>query len=139
MVSANQESNTKPMNSPALSSKLNEKFIMVVDDEQDILLLFDDYLRSKGFTVKTFQNPIEALTEFQFAHSSCSLIISDIRMPQMSGLQFIERIGRIDKDVQVIFMTAFDIEKQKINKKNMSEMLKKPIRLEDLLTAVNRV
>lgn len=139
MVSADKGTKSKAMNSPISGSKSKEKFIMVVDDEQDILLLFGDYLRTKGFVVKTFQNPIEALAEFQFDHSSCSLIISDIRMPQMSGIQFIEKISKIDKAVQVIFMTAFDIEKQKINEKNMSELLKKPIRLEELLTAVNTV
>ena len=76
---------------------------MIVDDEQDILVLFRDYLQTKGFNVKTFQNPVEALTEFQFNPLSYSLIISDIRMRQMFGLQFIEKIDKINKDVKVIF------------------------------------
>lgn len=112
---------------------------MIVDDEQDILVLFHDYLQTKGFKVKTFQNPVEALTEFQFTPFSYSLIISDIRMPQMSGIEFIKKIGKINKDVKVIFMTAFDIEMEKIRQKNMSELLKKPVSLQELLAAVDRV
>lgn len=126
------------LNTPTLL-RTSEKSIMIVDDEQDILVLFRDYLQTKGFNVQTFQNPVQALTEFQYAPSSYSLIISDIRMPQMSGLQFIERIGRINKDVKVIFMTAFDLEIQKITRKNMSEFLKKPVSLQELFVAVNRV
>lgn len=124
------------LNMPAFSK--TEKCIMIVDDEQDILVLFRDYLETKGLKVKTFQNPVEALTEFQFTASSYSLIISDIRMPQMSGLQFIEKVGKINKDVKVMFMTAFDLEIQKITPKNMSEFLKKPISLQELFSAVNR-
>ena len=82
---------------------------------------------------------MQALTEFQFTPSSYSLIISDMRMPQLSGLQFIEKIRKINKDVKIIFMTAFDLEKQKIAQKNMSEFLKKPITLQELFSAVNRV
>jgi two-component SAPR family response regulator len=59
-------------------------------------------------------------------------------MPQMSGLQFIEKIDKINKDVKVIFMTAFDIEMEKIRQKNMSEFLKKPVSLQELLAAVDR-
>lgn len=126
------------LDSPTFS-RTSEKSIMIVDDEQDILVLFRDYLQTKGFKVKTFQNPVAALTEFQFTPSSYSLIISDIRMPQMSGLQFIEKIGRINKDVKIIFMTAFDLEIQKITQKNMTEFLKKPISLQELSVAINRV
>ena len=114
------------------------KYIMIVDDEKDILDLFKDYLQINALKVQTYPNPISALSEIQINHSAYSLIISDIRMPDMCGFDFIERVRRIDKDIRIIFMTAFEIEKDRV-KKAGNELLIKPIALENLLRAVNKV
>jgi DNA-binding NtrC family response regulator len=138
ILGSTDQNTQSALNAPTIL-RTSEKSIMIVDDEQDILVLFRDYLQTKGLNVQTFQNPVQALTEFQFTPSSYSLIISDMRMPQLSGLQFIEKIRKINKDVKIIFMTAFDLEIQKIAQKNMSEFLKKPITLQELFSAVSRV
>ena len=114
------------------------KYIMIVDDEKDILDLFKDYLQINALKVQTYPNPISALSEIQINHSAYSLIISDIRMPDMCGFDFIERVRRIDKDIRIIFMTAFEIEKDRV-KKAGNELLTKPIALENLLKTVNKV
>jgi len=56
----------------------------------------------------------------------------------MCGFEFIERVRRIDKDIRIIFMTAFEIEKDRV-KKAGNELLTKPIALENLLKTVNKV
>ena len=67
-------------------------YILLVDDEKDILDLFSEYLSSNGFSTISFQNPMEALNYFYQNISNCSMVITDYKMPQMSGLDFINKI-----------------------------------------------
>ena len=64
----------------------NDNYILLVEDEKDILELFTEYLSSNGFNIVSFQNPKEALNYFYKNQSNCSLVITDYRMPQMSGI-----------------------------------------------------
>ena len=63
----------------------------MVDDEKDILDLFGEYLISNGFNTISFQNPFEALEYFYQNIYKYSLVITDYKMPQMSGNDFIKR------------------------------------------------
>ena len=74
------------------SSNNNDYYILLVDDEKDILDLFTEYLSSNGFNTISFQNPIKALNYFYQNQSNCSLVITDYKMPQMSGIDFIKKI-----------------------------------------------
>ena len=123
--------------SPTLSSV--NKYIMIVDDEADILNLYMDYLQMEGLKVRTFEDPIQALSEIKINHSSYCMIVSDIRMPQMSGIEFIKRVNKIDSKLDVIFMTAFDLEHDKIKEVEKAEFLKKPVKLENLRECIIRI
>jgi DNA-binding NtrC family response regulator len=123
--------------SPTLSSVY--KYIMIVDDEPDILNLYMDYLQMEGLKVRTFEDPIQALSEIKINHSSYCMIVSDIRMPQMSGIEFIKRVNKIDSKLDVIFMTAFDLEHDKIKEVEKAEFLKKPVKLENLRECIIRI
>ena len=123
--------------SPTLSSVY--KYIMIVDDEPDILNLYMDYLQMEGLKVRTFEDPIQALSEIKINHSSYCMIVSDIRMPQMSGIEFIKRVNKIDSELDVIFMTAFDLEHDKIKEVDKAEFLKKPVKLENLRECIIRI
>jgi two-component system nitrogen regulation response regulator GlnG len=112
---------------------------MIVDDERDILNLFKDYLEMKAWKVKTFQNPDKALSEIKVNHRHYSLIITDIRMPQMSGIEFIQRVNKIDSDIKIVFMTAFEMDKAEIKEMGKEELLNKPIKIQNLVTIINRI
>ena len=135
MDEKNIESLMEP--SPTLSSV--NKYIMIVDDEADILNLYMDYLQMEGLKVRTFEDPIQALSEIKINHSSYCMIVSDIRMPQMSGIEFIKRVNKIDSELDVIFMTAFDLEHDKIKEVDKAEFLKKPVKLENLRECIIRI
>jgi DNA-binding response OmpR family regulator len=66
-----------------------------VDDEKDILELFTEYLSSNGFNIVSFQNPKAALNYFYHNESNCSIVITDYKMPQMSGIDLIKKIRKI--------------------------------------------
>ena len=79
-------------------TKSNNSYILLVDDEKDILLLYGIWLTSDGYQTVSFDNPIEALNYLEkndnFSH--CSLVITDYKMPQMSGIDLIKKIREKD-------------------------------------------
>jgi DNA-binding NtrC family response regulator len=73
--------------------------IMIVDDEPDLLRMVEMYLKAWKFDVDGFTDPIKALTFLQKNPSFFSLVLTDVRMPHMSGLELAQHILRIKPDV----------------------------------------
>ena len=111
---------------------------MVVDDDTDILNLFTEILTFEGYKVEAFSDPLLALKEFEQKNDEYALIISDIRMPNLSGLELIKRFSNINNIIPVVLMTAFDISEKDIEEINLQEFLTKPINMKKLITIVNR-
>ncbi|MEO9321812.1 MAG: response regulator [Nitrososphaera sp.] len=93
----------------------SNKLIMLVDDEPDIVQVSVRALQMKGYHVAGFTDPVQAAREFQQNQDKYSLVISDIRMPVMSGFELLLHVKRLNPDVKVILMTAYDYEKDQIN------------------------
>ena len=81
-----------------------EKRILLVDDELDVLLTFQLILVHEGYKVYPFDNPLDALSSFKIG--SYDLAILDIKMPKMDGFQLYEEFKKIDSSVKVCFITA---------------------------------
>ena len=83
--------------------------IMLVDDEPDVLYTYKCFLSSRGYNVVTFTNPREALIHFvQSDPSYYGLVILDIRMPHLNGLQLFHKLREIDHNIKIIFVSALD-------------------------------
>ena len=78
--------------------------ILVVDDEQGIREFLSFELSQQGYEVFTASNGAEALERIRA--EKFSLVISDIRMPMLGGLEALEAIKRMEPDVEVIMMTG---------------------------------
>ena len=87
----------------------NSKFILALDDEIDIVTLIEQSLQNYEYSIFAFTDPVLALDHFNSNFKDCSLIISDIRMPGMTGYDFVKKVKRIKTEVKVILMTAFEI------------------------------
>jgi two-component system response regulator HydG len=89
--------------------------ILAVDDESEIRSLLQDFFAAKGYEIVSFASADEALHELspggRFAVESregdVDLILSDIRMPKIDGLEFTKRLQDLRPEVPVILMTAF--------------------------------
>lgn len=68
--------------------------ILIVDDETDILEILQDLLEEEGYNVTTFENPNQAIEHLKT--NKYDLIISDIKMPGMSGVEFLEVIKNFE-------------------------------------------
>ena len=80
--------------------------IAVVDDELEILDMLSRFLsRNPSYSVTTFSNPISALNSME--NGKYDLVMLDIMMPQMNGLDVLERIKEKDSEQKVIMMTAY--------------------------------
>jgi response regulator RpfG family c-di-GMP phosphodiesterase len=81
----------------------------LVDDEKDVLALFDEYLIASGFNIISYDNPVKALEYFYENTNNCSVVITDYRIPQMSGLDFINKIREIDTNckIKTIIISAY--------------------------------
>ena len=114
----------------------NKKRILVVGDELDICLVLKIVLEKTGFLVDYFYNPVRAIDEFK--SNFYDLIILDVQMPDINGLQLYREIKKRDEKVKICFLTAsesiFDIA-DKFSP--VYTFIKKPIGNEELVTAVN--
>jgi two-component system, OmpR family, response regulator ChvI len=87
----------------------SDRNIMLVDDEPDVLFTYKCFLSSRGYNVVTFTNPREALIHFvQSDPSYYGLVILDIRMPNLNGLQLFHKFREIDHTIKIIFVSALD-------------------------------
>lgn len=68
-----------------------------------------------------------------------SLVLTDIRMPEMSGIEFVRKLKNIDNNIKIIFMTAFETEIAELRELSDVEPLKKPIGLETLVSLIKRL
>jgi CheY-like chemotaxis protein len=108
--------------------------ILVVDDEPDVELLFRQQfrrdLKAERFVMEFAQSALEALSRIADArNASLILILSDINMPGMSGLELLPRAKAARPDVPVIMITAYgDAEtKRKALENGAEALLTKPI------------
>jgi DNA-binding NtrC family response regulator len=112
---------------------------MIIDDEEDILNLFHDYLERNGYSVKTFFDPLLALDEIKRNPLEFSVIITDIRMPGISGLELIKTVNKINNDIRVIMMSAFELDYNNLKEITYHEYIQKPVRISTLLQTVNNL
>jgi two-component system response regulator ChvI len=114
--------------------------VMVVDDERDILTVIKKGLEaSKKFKVETFSSGEAALKDFMNRpYGYYDLILTDIRMPKMSGFELSRHIMEQDPEVKIVFITAFEINKDEFRKVmpslDIRDFITKPISISDLVT-----
>ncbi len=82
--------------------------VLVVDDEPNARELLSEFLTSKGYEVLTASEGEEALRKVK--EDRPHLILLDVRMPKMSGLEVLRRVREIDQEVGVIMVTAVNEE-----------------------------
>jgi CheY-like chemotaxis protein len=90
----------------------DERIVSIVDDEIDTTKIFNDALCGTidGITVLTFYDPVIALQHFTDNKENYALIISDLRMPNLNGLELLRKIKKLNEKVRTILINASEIE-----------------------------
>ena len=118
----------------------NER-ILIVDDEKEIIELQGRMLESLGYQVTRFTNCEEALQAFQSKPDSFDLIITDMTMPRITGIQLAKDVLAIRAGMPIILCTGFSelISEEKIKSIGIHELLMKPVIKKDLALVVRKV
>ena len=110
--------------------------LLIVDDDSDIVQVLKMGLLKKGFSVEAFTNPKEALQSFKSNAESYCLVLSDMRMPALSGIQLSKKVKEVNPNVKVILMTAFEVRDSEFSKvfpsTHVDGFVQKPISIKDL-------
>jgi two-component system response regulator ChvI len=95
--------------SPSYPRQKSRYSVMLVDDEPDVLAVFKSYLTSEGYNVEAFSDSYKALQSFATSEPShYDLLVLDIRMPTINGLQLYQRLKAVDPYIKVIFLSALE-------------------------------
>ena len=109
------------------------KAIVIIDDEADLVDLFQEILESDGFEVCTFIDPIQAYNHIQKNPNDYDLILSDYRMPVMNGNELCTKLMRINSEFKVILMSAYENIEDDISR---FKFMRKPTTITNLLQIV---
>src|SRR5215467_9226563 len=112
--------------------------VLVVDDEKVIREILSDFLTMEGYVVRTVEDGEAALREL--LRRSYNLVISDLKMPNMGGLELLEKIAEENINVLTVIMTGFGTVETAIEamKKGAYDYILKPFKVEEVVHIVQR-
>lgn len=113
--------------------------ILIVDDEVDALDLMQELFESKGYDSETATNGFEALSKIK--NQEPDIVITDIRMPDMDGMQLLQMMNKDHPNIPVIMVTAHGTIETAVEAMKMGakDYILKPLRLDEVLTKVERI
>ena len=111
----------------------NPLSVLIVDDEVELAALFKDYFEANRMDAVSFTNPLLALEYFKDNQNRLSLVITDLRMPGICGLELANKIRELNNSIKIFLMTAFDTDELENNETYQSakinRIIQKPIKL----------
>jgi len=121
----------------------SKKIVSIVDDEIDITELFHYAISTsiEGVSVITFNDPIIALEHFTDNKKNYALVISDLRLPNLNGLELLKKVKQLNPSVRTILTSAYEVEDDQVFQNYMKQgiinlFVKKPIGLPELCQEV---
>jgi len=117
--------------------KLN---IIVVDDEEILRITIAGDLQDAGHNVLDFESPVKAL-EYIKLHPEVDIVITDIKMPQMDGMELLQKVKKIHPKIFFIIMTAYGTVKSAVKaiKLGAFDYITKPFEPEDLSNLIEKI
>ena len=118
---------------------------MVVDDERDILSIVKRGLESKNrFQVEIFIDAESALNSLkENSNDYYDLVLTDIRMPKINGFELYRRIKESNPTMKIVFITAFEINKEEFSKVipslDVVDFISKPVSMSTLISKLNSI
>ena len=112
--------------------------IMVIDDEESMCKFMQIMLKKEGYGVSSAQSGKEALEELQNSHYD--LVIADLMMPEMNGLELLSKVKSIDPELNFIVMTAYASVDTAIEalKKGAFDYIAKPFKVDELKITIKK-
>lgn len=114
--------------------------LVVIDDDQEMRSMVEDHLKSLGYSVKSFSQPEVALGELLSGNLRPIAVVTDLQMPELSGIEVVKRLKAKFSDLPIIVMTAFGSIESAVDamKKGAFDYITKPFKLSELTMTVER-
>jgi PAS domain S-box-containing protein len=115
--------------------------VLVVDDEKSIVDMVKEMLDALGYEAVSKYSSTDALEAFRSRPESFDLLITDMMMPRMTGIDLAKEILKIRPRTSIILCTGFSdtVDENKIKPLGIKELLMKPVSMRDLAVAVNKI
>lgn len=116
-----------------------KKKVLLVEDDPNLGMLLQEYLRHKDFEVELKRDGVEGL--FAFRKNSYDIVLLDVMMPKKDGFSVAEDIRKDDKDIPIIFLTAKSLKEDKIKGLTLGadDYITKPFSMEILELKMNAI
>jgi two-component system, OmpR family, response regulator len=113
--------------------------ILIVDDERAILDYMQTLLERDGYQVKTLSDPLQV--EEEVRHGGYHLIVLDLMMPRLDGIEVLKRIRKVDSDIAVVIFTGYpNLESAVASMKlDAVDYIKKPFNVDEFRKVIERV
>jgi DNA-binding NtrC family response regulator len=121
----------------------NNRIVSVVDDDVSTATFFHEALRQNidGVSVFSFIDPIKAFEHYTENKENYALVISDLRMPGLNGLELLKKVKTLNPKVRTILMSAYNFEEEQLYQQYMREAvinstIEKPVTMNRLYQRV---
>jgi len=121
----------------------NYRIVSVVDDDISTATFFHEALRQNidGVSVFSFIDPITAFEHFTENSENYTLVISDLRMPGLNGLELLKKVKTSNPKVRTILMSAYNFDEEELYQQYMKEgvinsTIEKPVTMNRLYQRV---
>jgi DNA-binding NtrC family response regulator len=121
----------------------NNRIVSVVDDDIGTAIFFQEALRQNidGISVFFFTDPVKAFEHFTDNKQNYALVISDLRMPNLNGLELLKKVKTSNPKVRTILMSAYNFEEGESYQQYMKEgvvnsTIEKPVTMNRLYQRV---
>jgi DNA-binding response OmpR family regulator len=112
--------------------------VLIIDDDPDVTTVFGLGLQDVGFDVYTYNDPLEALS--QFRPNFYDLLLVDINMPKMNGIDLSIKLIELDTNVKICFITAGDANIEVLRElyptRSIGCYIKKPVTIDQLVRRI---
>ncbi|MGE0077741.1 MAG: sigma-54-dependent transcriptional regulator [Bacteroidales bacterium] len=115
--------------------------ILVVDDERIVRVTISDDLRDAGYSVREFSSALAAYQYLKETDSNVDIIITDLKMPEMDGLEFLTKVKQLNPEICVLLMTAHASIQTAVEAMKLGafDYISKPFNIDELLLNIERI
>jgi len=131
----------KEISKKSMKSEVSNINILAVDDEELLVMFIKDFLECYGYSVTTCTDASEALKMIESDPNEFDLLITDQTMPGMTGIELIEEVRKLKKDVPIILCSGYNdvVNKKDIEENDISYYLQKPVDNSQLLKYIDQL
>jgi len=131
-------SQKETVNMTTIEEKRLSKVVLIVDDDPDMTSIFSLGLQDEGFEVYTYNDPLEVLS--QFRPNFYDLLLVDISMPKMNGIDLSRQLLELDPNVKICFITAgeanIEVLRELYPTRDIGCFIRKPVTIDQLVRRV---